>query len=126
MTMFKVVTFEIETSAGGAYTGTANASAGGPYLLHSVEWVDGTLDDNNTAVLSVTNTISGVDRTLLTLGAGEGDNDTWYFPQVLVCDNGGTATTFYTHQVVAGQLKLVVAAGGNVKTGKCLVYLLDA
>ena len=122
----KVVSFQITTDSGGAYSGTAKEMPGSPYLLHAVEWVDGTLDDNVTAVLSMTDTPSGVDTTLLTLGAAEADSDAWFFPQVEVDDNGATATDFFTHQIVTGKLKLVVAAGGNAKTGKCFVYLLEA
>jgi hypothetical protein len=130
----KTVTFDITTAADGSYdsTTTTNAptvkgqasSAGGPYLLYAVEWVDTDFDAGVDAVLSVTSTPSGADRTLLTLT--NADAEAWYYAQVLVSDNTGTATTFYVPQVVDGKLKLVVSAGGNVKTGKCLVYLMES
>lgn len=129
----KIVTFEITTATGGAYTSTDDATtvksqiaADGPYLLHAVEWVDGTLADGVDAVLSLINTPSGVDKTILTLT--NADNDLWYYPWTLVSKNDGStaATDFFAEQVVTGQLKLAVTNGGDAKTGKCLVYLREA
>lgn len=126
------VKFVITTAADGSYT-SAIASAPlsdvsehqkGPFLLYAVEWVDGTLADGVDAVLSITDTLSGVDKTLLTLT--DANNDAWYYPRVLESDNAGVATTFYSMQVVEGTLKLVVSSGGNVATGACIVYLLEA
>ena len=126
-----VVTFQITTTGSGAYTSTTDGGvtgqpSSGAYLLHAVEWVDGSLDNSHAATLSITNTPSGVDKTLLTIAAGEGDDDIWYYPQTLVHDPGAEDTTFYTMQVVIGTLKLAVTSGGASKTGKCLVYLLEA
>ena len=129
----QVVTFNITTDASGDYDSTDNAStvtgqvrAGSPYLLHAVQWVDGTLADGVDAVLSMTNTPSGVDTTLLTLT--NANNDAWYYPWVLVVKNDGStaATDHFTEQIVNGPLKLVVSSGGNAATGKCLVFLLEA
>lgn len=108
------------TNTSGAATITAASGVMG--FLEAVEWVDGTLDNNNTAVLSVTNTESEADLTLLTLAAGEGDADKWYFPRILEHDNGATALLTYTKQIINGTLKLVIASGGNTKTGGCIVY----
>lgn len=106
----------------------ATATDGGPgvmpLLLYAVEWIDGTFEDGVGAVLSATATPSGVDSTLLTLTAA--NSDAWYYARVLESDNTGTATAFYSLPVVNGDLKLVVATGGNTKTGGCIVYLLDA
>lgn len=124
----KVVTFHITTATGGAYTSSPSTVTGQPssgaYLLHKVVWVDGTLADGVDAVLSVTNTPSGVDTTLLTLTNANNDAD--YYPRELEDDNTGTATTFYTLPVVDGTLKLAVTNGGDAKTGLCLVYLMEA
>lgn len=126
----KVVTFIITTDASGAYTSTDDATtvkgqlrADGPYLLHAVEWVDGTLADGVDAVLSQTSTPSGVDTTLLTLT--NADNDAWYYPWKLVVANDGStaATDFFTEQIVSGELKLAVTSGGDTLSGKCIVYL---
>jgi hypothetical protein len=97
----------------------------GPHLLYAVEWVDTDFDAGVDAVLSVTNTPSGIDKTLLTLT--NADAEAWHYPWALAVKNDGStaATDFFVPQVVDGTLKLVVSAGGNVKTGKCLVYLQE-
>ena len=124
-----VVKFSITTSAAGAYTSAIATAPGsdldnlGPKLLYAVEWVDGTLDDGVDAVLSVTATPSGVDKTLLTLT--NANDDAWYHPRGVEHDAAGAALTTRALSVVYGTLKLVVSAGGNVKTGACWVYLLD-
>lgn len=123
----KVVTFDIVT-ASGSYTGTANGSAGSPYLLYAVEWVDGSLEDGVDAVLSVTSTPSGVDVTLLTLT--DANNDAWYYPRANAHTTAGAAivdgqdlTGERVPMVVDGRLKLAVTNGGDDKVGKCRVYL---
>jgi hypothetical protein len=131
----KTVTFNITTTAGGAYDSTSAAdantvtgqrsSSGSPYLLYAVEWVDTDFDAGVDAVLSVTSSPSGADKTLLTLT--NADAEAWYHPKVLATDNTGTNLVGeYVFQVVDGTLKLVVSAGGATKTGKCLVRLLEA
>ena len=119
------VQFTITTDSSGNYDSTATGdfpSTKIPLLLYAVEWVDTNFDAGVDAVLSFTS-ISGEAKTLLTLT--NADAEAWYYPQALVNDNTGTATTFYTPQVVNGALRLVVSSGGNAKTGKCLVYLIE-
>lgn len=133
--MIHTVSFNITTTSGGAYDSTTTANAATvtglskdqallrPGLLYKVEWVDGDLADGVDATLSVTST-SGVVETLLTLT--NANDDAVYYPQILVADNTGTATTFYTPQLVYGVPKLVVASGGDTKSGKLLMHLLEA
>lgn len=127
------IKFDIVTDESGDYDSTADATVlhqanvleffEGPLLLHAVEWVDGDLADGVDAVLSMTNTLSGVDKTLLTLT--NADNDAWHYPRALAQGvDGANLTGVYVRQIVEGTLKLVVAAGGNAKTGKCIVYLV--
>ena len=124
-----VVKFSITTAADGSYTSAIATAPGsdldnlGPKLLYGVEWVDGTLADGVDAVLSVTNTPSGVDKTLLTLT--NANDDAWYHPRGVEHDAAGAALTTRTLSVVYGTLKLVVTSGGNVTSGACWVYLLD-
>jgi len=94
--------------------------------LYAVAWVDGSLVDNNTSVLSVIN--SDAATTLLTLGSGEGDSDDIKYPRVLVqdledTDLTGTAGGDRAMPVISGTLRLVIASGGDKKTGGCLVYI---
>jgi len=126
----QVVKFAIAVDASGDYTSSVATAPGsdlltgtGPLLLHAVEWVDGDLADGVDAVLSVTDTLSGVDHTLLTLT--DANNDAWYFPRPVENDAAGAALTTRTLDVVYGTLKLVVAQGGVSKSGACIVYLLE-
>lgn len=131
--MIHVVRFDFTTTSGGAYDSSTTAGAThadifytAPALfLYKVVWVDGTLDDGVDAVLSITNTQSGVDETILTLT--DANSDKVYYPWVLpVKTDGSTAASdFFIPQLVEGTLKLVVASGGNAKSGACIVYLTD-
>lgn len=119
-------------------TGTTEADGTGTFtaeepilgLLLAVQWVDGDLADNNTSVLSVTDTDSGVDQVLHTQVAGEGDADKWYYPRVALHDLSAVELTYENGQtesvpglaVINGTLELVIAAGGNAATGGCIVY----
>lgn len=114
------------TSAGGALTVTAGKAVKG--FLYAVEWIDGTFADGVDAVLSVINTNSGVDQTLLTLT--DANNDDWFYPRVLVHDEAGAALTGTSggdreKAVLNGTLKLVVSAGGDTLTGGCVVYYFE-
>ncbi len=112
------------TNGSGAATITATIPTFG--LLQSVEWVDGDLVDGVDAVLSVTDNQSGVDSTLLTLT--NANSDAWYYPRQVAHDNAGAAVTFdgtneiYVPAIIAGKLKLVIANGGDTKTGGVVVY----
>lgn len=108
------------TSGAGAMTVTGDCPVG---FLHAVEWVDGALDNNNTAVLSCINTPSGNSWTLLTVGAGEGDDDKIYYPRVLENDNACGNLATYTRMIVCGTLQLVVASGGAAHQGGCIVWV---
>jgi hypothetical protein len=127
-----VVSFQITTATGGAYTSSTSTVTGQPasgaYLLEAVEWIDGTLADGVDFVLSSINP-SGVDRILLDVD--DANNDAWYQPRIYgnnpatgaTWANGADVTAAYTQLVVTGTLKLAVTSGGDDKTGKCLVYL---
>ncbi len=118
-------------SSGGAGTFTSERPLLG--RLYAIEWVDGNLSDNNTAILSVTGTNSGVDQVIHTQVAGEGDADGWYYPRVAVHDlsavglkyNDESDEPVQDYAVVNGYLELVIAAGGTSTTGGCIVYLID-
>ena len=80
------------------------------------------------AVLSVINTPEAVDKTLLTLTDANADDT--YYPRDVVHNLTGTALTGTaggdtTMLLVTGNLKLVVASGGDAKTGGCVVYILE-
>lgn len=115
------VQFDITTNSGGAFSETEPPSSSGPYFLEAVEWIDGTLADGVDAVLSIS-ALSGVDKALLTLT--NANDDAWYYPRVIADGvTGSDLTGWYAKQIVDGPLKLAVTDGGNVASGKCIVYL---
>jgi hypothetical protein len=97
-------------------------------FLHSVDWIDGDFADNVTAVLTVNGAAyhnGGAAKTLLTLAAGEADDDATFYPRDTEHDAGATALTTTTYKVIDGYLVLTVAAGGATKTGGCVVHYFD-
>lgn len=98
--------------------------------LYAVEWVDGDLADGVDAVLSVTNRESGVDRTLLTLT--DANSDAFYYPREQVHSNAGAGLNYNDESdepvvdlpLVDGVLSLVIADGGDKKTGGAIVFVL--
>jgi hypothetical protein len=93
--------------------------------LEAVEWIDGTFDDGVDAVISVQSTTSGVGLTLLTLT--NANDDAMYYPRAIVHSEAGAALTGTsggdrTKFVLSGKPRLVVTAGGNAKTGGCILY----
>lgn len=112
------------TDSGGDATVTATIAVYARLL--AVEWTVGDLAAGVDAVLSVTNTSSGVDHTLLTLT--NANSDAWYYTRVIASDNAGATITFdgtneiYVKDVINGHLKLVISSGGDTKTGGVTVY----
>ena len=114
------------TDGDGDLTLTAPRSVFGH--LDAVEWIDGDFADGVDAVLSVTLTPSGVDRTLLTLT--NANDDKWYHPRTLVqteagADLTGTSGGDREKMIIAGTLKLVISSGGATKTGGAIIYYHD-
>ena len=107
------------TDSGGALTVTSDVIALG--LLHEVEWIDGTFDNGVDAVISVVRDGDAADKTLVTLT--NADNDASYLVRPEVSTIAGAAVTGVVDKtVINGKLKMVVASGGNAKTGGCIVY----
>lgn len=105
-------------------SGSATATQAVSGWLELVDWIDGDLVDGVDAVLSVTNTPSGVDHTLLTLT--NANADAVYYPRRVVDTTaGGAAAGVYDRFYVAGTLKLSVTDGGASKTGGCVVYITE-
>jgi hypothetical protein len=118
------IQLSVTTNAGGVGSASDVLDAGKAYLLHAVEWIDGTLVDGVDAVLSCTARAMGqADKTLLTLT--DANIDKCYFPRELEHSNVGAALTTYSLPVVDGTLQLAVTAGGNAMTGGCVCYLVE-
>ena len=109
----------VTSAANGAGNATTDVAVFG--YLEAVDWIDGSFADGVDAVLSVVNTSSGTEHTLLTLT--NADNDAVYYPRrVHDTTAGAAATALYTRFLIAGHLKLAVTNGGDTKTGGCVVY----
>jgi hypothetical protein len=108
------------TDADGDATATSEASYNSK--LYAVGWIVGDYAEGVDAVLSVVNTDTGVEQTLLTLT--DADANKVYYPRELVHTNAGVAIDGEIDlPVCVGKLKLVVDDGGNAKTGGVVVYL---
>lgn len=113
------------TDGSGALTVNASRSLTGQ--LYAVEWVVGTFATGVDAVLSEQSRIGGVARTLLTLT--DANANAIYYPRYLVHGETGTALTGTSggDRVMAylmGVPRLVVAQGGDAKTGSCIVWYI--
>lgn len=116
------------TSGAGALTVDATTAVFG--LLYAVEWIDGTLDNGSTAVISCQNTASGVANTLLTLANPLADADAWFYPRVLMHSEAGAALTGTsggdrTMPLMNGVPRLVVSSGGATKVCGCILHYLE-
>ena len=109
------------TNSGGALTVTGQGAVSG--FLYAIEWIDGSFADGVDAVISCTNTPSGVDNTLLTLT--NANDDAWYFVRETEDDNTGAAGTSKVLPILNGVPKLVVSSGGDTKAGGCVLYYMD-
>lgn len=118
--MIRDIRLTVTTASNGAGNTTTDVAAFG--YLEAVDWIDGSFADGVDAVLSVTNTPSGTDHTLLTLT--NADNDAIYYPRRVVDTTAGAAATgIYDRFLIDGTLKLAVTSGGDTKTGGCVVYV---
>jgi hypothetical protein len=117
--MLKWVKLYGTTAADGSLTVTAGMPSHGE--LHAVEWIDGDLADGVDAVLSVIRDDNAADYTLLTLT--NANDDAVYYPRELIDTIAGVEIAGnYAEAIINGYLKLVIASGGNAKTGGCIVY----
>ncbi len=107
---------DILTDENGDATVVGDSAING--FLVEIAWVDGTLADGVGAVISMTQTPEGVDKTLLTLTAANDDAD--YRIALARHDNAGAAIDgqYAVEPPIMGVPKVVVADGGNAKTGK--------
>jgi len=118
------IQLSVTTNAGGVGSASDILDAGKAYLLHAVEWIDGTLVDGVDAVLSCSARPLGMaDKVLLTLT--DANIDKTYYPRELEHSNVGVALTTYALMLVDGTLSLAVTAGGNAMTGGCVCYLIE-
>lgn len=120
----KKQTISYTTAADGSATVKGNVVFG---ELYAVEYQPGTTDTGATITL----TCEGVGSKPLLTKATAGTAVAWFYPRDLVhavADGSaltGTSGGDRTEPIMAGVLKLVVASGGNAKSGKVVVYYED-
>lgn len=109
------------TAADGSATALGKVLNG---KLYAIEYQPGTTDNGAT----ITVTCEGVGTKPLLTKATAGTAVAWFYPRDLVhavADGAaltGTAGGDRTLPLLAGILKVVVASGGNAKSGKVIVY----
>jgi len=124
--MLKEIRLYGTTAADGSLTVNAVESMLGEIV--AIAWVDGTFDNNVTAVISTQG--SEASQTIMSIGAAEGDDDLVFYPRHIIYDEGadvltGTAGGDRALPLAVGTLRMVVAAGGNAKSGGCVVYFRE-
>lgn len=108
----------LTTNAGGAATTQTNAKYFGK--LYAVQLVDGDFDDGVDLVL----TCETPDLSIPLLTIANFNTDQMQYPRVLQnLNTDGTALTTHTPPVIAGTIKAVIAAGGNVKSGAVICFI---
>lgn len=111
--MLKLVPLAITTTAGGAATVVSENHNG---FLFGLKYVPGTLDTG--ADLTISTSQSECDITILTI-TNAGTSEVEWYPRLNSCGATGTANTDYLIMPpIIGALKVVVAQGGDTKTGK--------
>ncbi len=108
----------LTTNAGGAATTQTTAKYFGK--LFAVQLVDGDLADG----VDITLTCETPDFSIPLLTKADFNADSIYYPRVLEnLNTDGTALTTHEKPLVAGQLKAVLAAGGDTKTGAVICFI---
>lgn len=115
----KAVKLALTTDASGNATTTAERVMG---RVYAVQLVDGTFDDG----VDITLTCESPDLSIPILAKVNFNTDQMVYPRVACALNtDGTGLTVYDLPIAAGDLKAVIAQGGNAKSGSVIVFLLD-
>lgn len=109
----------VTTAADGTATAYGSAVTG---VVYAVQLIDGDLADG----VDITITSENENISLPILVNAGFNTDTIKYPRVLESLNtDGTALATYTLPLIYGRTKVVVAAGGNAKTGGVIIYSLE-
>jgi hypothetical protein len=118
----KIVKLPFTTDSSGAATVTHDITDPIFGLVYAVQLVDGTLDDG----VDVTVTIEEGDLSIPVLVKADFNTDQMVYPRVLQALNtDGTALTTHTLPIAIGQPKVVIAQGGDVKSGAVILYFAE-
>ncbi len=115
----EIIRIDLTTDAAGAATVTDDRVING--RLHAVQLVDGTFDDG----VDLTLTCETPDLSIPLLTISNFNADQMQYPRVLeTLNTSGANLTTHTEPLVAGKIKAVIAAGGNVKTGAVVCFVI--
>lgn len=123
--MLKPIKLIGTTASDGSLTVTSTVNVLG--VVKAVEWVDGDLVDGVDFTLTCVRNDGGVDLPIMAVS--DANNDKVYYPRHTVHDSAGAELTFDGTRkvtdapIVNGNLKLVIADGGNAKNGGVFVYV---
>ncbi len=119
--MPKKIVLKVTTAADGSATATSPNWAFG--WLHRVSYIPGTLDTG----ADLTLTSEGPTSQSLLVKSNAGTSNVSFYPRAVGNQNtdGAAGTTFDEFILIDGKLKLVVAQGGDTKTGTVIVYYFD-
>lgn len=115
----KPIRVDLTTDASGDVTGYGFAAVG---TVYAVQLVDGTFDDG----VDVTVTSEHSDLSIPILVKANFNSDQMVYPRVLEALNtDGTNLATHTEPLCLGRIKVVIAQGGNAKSGSVVVYLRE-
>lgn len=116
----KIIRLDATTDASG--DATVNSSGVVIGTLYAIRLVDGNFDDGvDITVTSVTDELN-----ISQLVKADFNTDSIFYPRVLQALNtDGTALTSHCEPLVAGKLRVVVAQGGNAKSGSFVFYIRE-
>lgn len=118
--LFEPVRVTVTTDAAGAGTTTSDKKING--LVYAVQLVDGTFDDG----VDVTCTIESPDYSIPVLVKANFNSDQIVYPRVLQALNtDGSDLTTHAIPGGVGFPKVVIASGGNVKTGSFIFHVME-
>lgn len=124
--MAQDIKLKFETDGDGAVAVESERRVFG--YLEKVYWEDGDLADGVDATLSMIETPAGVEETILTLT--DENNDKVFYPRHLVHSEAGAALTGTqggdrVRPFLNGKPKLVIAQGGDTKSGSMTLIVVD-
>ena len=119
MSDFVAVRLYGTTDASGNLTVTSNEAYFGE--VYAVQTIDGTFDDNVDLVLTSEN----ADLSIPILTKANFNTDAMYYPRTVAnqVSDGAASTAYDVKPLCCGVLKMVIAQGGNAKSGGVVVYI---
>jgi hypothetical protein len=103
-------------------SGNATVESSDVYIgyLEALQLIDGDVAD----LVDIVVTCEQGDLSIPILTKADWNTDQMVYPRVLQALNtDGTALTTHTRHIVSGKLKIVIAQGGDTKTGAVIFYI---